>query len=414
MMNRTLYLTLLALIPLYSFSQSNNLTGSPYSLFGLGVNTSSNIGKNSALGNGGYALSGDVLINNANPASYGSFFERTFIFDFGFLAEISNIANRSSEERRFAGNFSNLAIASSIDSKSSFGLSIVPYTDVGYSLIGIERNIEGSVDQFISSVTGTGSINDFRLSYGRSITDRLRVGANLSYLFGSIEESEFVLVEQSTLEIIDQNTYNGFRFGLGLQFDFNDKIGFGFVTNLPTSLSGESERDIQKTLDFVPAIVEDESNSSVDDFDLPMEVNTGIVFKPKKNVAINLDYSVRFWNATDQRDNLGEFIDQYIFAVGGEYFIDKDSFKFWEQIRFRAGFNYDTGYLSINDNSINSFSVTAGLGIPLGNRSRSKINISYGYTNRGDTGGILVEEKFSTININMSLKDIWFLKRKLR
>ncbi|MGB5817946.1 MAG: hypothetical protein WBG90_00580 [Saonia sp.] len=413
MMNRFLPCLLVSTFPLISFAQTNNLTGSPYSLFGLGVTTSSNIGKNSALGNGGYALGADGFINNLNPASYGSFPEKTFILDFGFLAEISTIANRNTEERRLAANFSNLAIASSIDSKSSFGISIVPYTDVGYSLIGIESNVEGSTDQFTSNVLGSGALNELRFSYGRSFMERLRIGANISLLFGSIEEREALNAGASSLIITEQNTYNGFQFGFGLQYDFNDKFGFGLAMNLPTSLSGTQDRDVQKTLDFSPATVDEETDIDLDNFDLPIEINTGIVFRPKKNIGINLDYSVKLWNATDQRDNVGVFVDQYTYAIGGEYTVDANSFKFWERIAFRAGFNYDTGYLRINDNSVNSYAFTAGLGIPLGYRSRSKVNISFASNNRGTTEGILVEERFSTININFSLNDIWFLKRKI-
>lgn len=143
MMNRSILFSIV-LFPLLLLSQLNNLTGSPYSLFGIGVATNANIGKNSALGRGGYAISNDHLINSLNPSSLGSIGEKGFLFDFGFLAELSTVANKNTEERRLAGNFSNLAIASSISPKSAFGLSVTPYTDVGYSLLGVESNIEGS------------------------------------------------------------------------------------------------------------------------------------------------------------------------------------------------------------------------------------------------------------------------------
>ncbi len=416
MMNRILFSFLL--FPFYLVAQTNNLTGSPYSFFGLGVSTNSNIGKNSALGRGGYALSSNFLINNLNPAALATLGEKSFLFDFGFLTEFSTVANRSTEETRVAGNFSNLAIASSITPKSAFGLSVVPYSDVGYSLIGIDSNVEGSSDSFVSNVFGTGSLNDLRLSYGIGLTDELRAGAYISYLFGAISERESVtalsgFVNESTLTISEENKYNGFRFGLGLQYSFLPDLTLGWNLSLPTTLSGTRDRLVEKTLDFIPTPVENETDLDIEGFDLPLEVGTGILFSPINKIHINLDYTLKLWNATDQRDNIGEFVNQYIYGIGVEYLKADRSFNYLDRIRIRAGFNYDSGYLNINGNVIDAYSITAGLGIPLGARAQSMLNIGFSSSSRGSTEGILVEERLNTININLSLKDIWFRKRKI-
>ncbi|AWX44377.1 hypothetical protein HME9304_01377 [Flagellimonas maritima] len=417
MMNKFWATISIALFPIMVVSQLNNLTGSPYSLFGIGVTTNSNIGKNSALGKLGYALSSDFLINNANPASYGTLGENGFLFDFGFLGELSSVSDRINDEARFASNFSNIALASTISPKSSFGLSITPYTNVGYSLLGIETNIEGSFDRFTSSLFGSGALNDFRFSYGHSITDELRLGANLSYLFGSVTERELVNVRSgfnvSSLNVEEQSYYHGFRFGLGLQCEIHPKLALGWTLNLPTDLSGKQDRIVGKTLDGSRAPVENETDMDIPSFSLPMEVGTGILFKPSNTLSVNLDYSIRLWNATEQEDNVGEFINQNTFGFGAEYIADPSSYKYWQRINFRAGFNYDTGYLEVSENSIDSYGITAGIGFPLGIRTKSMLNIGFSQTNRGSTEGILVEERVNTLNINFSLKDFWFLKRKI-
>lgn len=412
-MIRPILFPLLLFFSLGTIAQTNNLTGSPYSLFGLGVSTNANIGKNSSLGNGGYALAGPNFINILNPASFGAYAERSFLFDFGFLVEMSNISNRSANERRIVGNFSNLALAATLSPKSSFGLAVTPYTDVGYSLIGVESNIEGSFDQFTSNVLGTGSLNDFRFSYGYALTAHLRVGVSLSYLFGTLEENEQIVADQSSLSITEQSSYNGFRLGLGLQYELGEKFALGIVANLPTALSGTQDRIVDKSLDFVPTTVENETNISLESFDLPLEINGGILLRPNDHLGINLDYGTRLWEATEQRDKVGQFIDQHILSVGAEYVVDKQGLEFWKHVEFRAGLYYDTGYLQVNDNKISSYGITAGIGIPLGYRSASRLNISYTNSSRGTTEGFLVQEHFNTININISLKDLWFLKRKI-
>ncbi len=418
MMNRIVGLLIALFIPNLFSGQTNNLTGSPYSLFGLGITSNSNIGKNSALGKGGYAISGEGFINALNPASYGSIGPNSFLLDFGLLAELSTISNSSTEERRIAGSFSNIAIAASVTKKSALGLSITPFTDVGYSLIGIESNVEGSFNEFTSNVFGSGALNDFRLSYGVQITDNIRIGSSLSYLFGTIEEREAVnasanFTNQSTLSITDSNRYKGLRLALGLQYQIQSKFILGWGINLPTSLSGSRDRIVRKTLDFAPFEVSSENDIELDDFELPLELNAGLLFQVLPNLNMNLDYALKLWTATDQEDNIGIYTDQFVFGLGAEYVPNARGLKFWQRLGFRAGFNYDSGYLVISDNTINTTSFTAGLGIPLGIRSLSQLNISVARSQRGNTQGILVEERFNTINVNLSLKDFWFLKRKI-
>lgn len=403
---------IIVLFPLMVVSQTSNLTGSPYSLFGLGVRTNSNIGKNSALGRGGYALEGKDFINNYNPAAFAAISEKNFMFDIGMLAELSTVASKNNEERRLAANISSIGMGSRINNNSGFGFTLDPYSDVGYAVIGIQSNIEGSFDSFNSSIFGSGGLNDLKFSYGYKINDYLNVGAGLSYLFGNINETERINAGTSTLTVQETNRYNGVRLDLGVQGKLNDRFSLGARWSLPTSLNGKRDRNVAKTVDLIPSptIVENTNDENVDSFDLPLEISTGIAFKPMPSLTLNLDYTKNYWGATKQSDNIGNFIDQDIIAMGAEYMKDETSYKYWERIQFRAGFNYDSGYLKVNNESINGFSITSGIGFPIG---KSRLNISYAYRNSGSSDGILVQETFNTVNINFSLRDIWFLQRKI-
>lgn len=418
MMSRACHIIVLGFLGFNVGAQTNNLTGSPYSLFGLGISSSSNVGINNSLGNGGYAISGDSFINNLNPASYGKLGERNFLFDFGFLAEVSEIDSGNATENRIAGNFSSVAIASTIGPKSAFGLSINPYSDVGYAVIGIASNIEGSFDTFSSNIFGTGALNDLRLSYGTSLTNTFRAGFYASYLFGAIEERERIdasqeIANESTLNILERNVYRGLQLGFGLQYDILPKLTLGGSLDLATSLSARRDRTVQKTLDFIPSTIEEENDEKIDSFELPTSINSGILYKPFSGLDISLDYSIRLWNETGQRDNVGVFVDEHNYSIGLQYVADPNSYRYAKKIKYRVGFNYNTGYLEINQNPVEAYNITTGIGIPLGLRSLSHLNISYGFQNRGATTGILIEENIHTVNINFSLRDIWFVKRKI-
>ncbi|MEM9678730.1 MAG: hypothetical protein AAF901_00285 [Bacteroidota bacterium] len=395
----------------YTFSQSNNLTGSPYSLFGLGVESNSNTGRNSALGRTGISLDANRSINLFNPASFTSIEDKRFLFDFGLYTEIQSITSDDGNESRFATNFSNMAFAFSIDKKSGVGLSLTPATSVGYALIGIESNIEGSNETFESNVTGSGGLNDIRVDYARKLNDKLSLGGRFSYLFGTIEETESVITGTSLLSVNEDNNYSGVQFGLGAQYLFKDKYSFGATIDFPTQLGASKDISVDKISNFAFTEVEESLNESIDDFYLPLRLGFGFS-TTFKGVLIAADYKRNFWSDTNQSDEIGDYVDQNIFSVGAEYIPNANSFKYWNRVNYRFGFNYNSGNLRVDGITIDNYNASIGFGFPLNSRNTSFINLSYAFGTRGTTDNILVEENFNTINLNISLSDLWFIQRK--
>ncbi len=125
------------------------------------------------------------------------------------------------------------------------------------------------------------------------------------------------------------------------------------------------------------------------------------------------DYKRNLWDATDQSESIGTYTDQDIYAFGLEYMRDPKGFKYGQRIRYRAGFNYDNGYLAINDNKIDGYTITAGIGFPVGFATNSVINLSYAYGSKGQIQNILVKENYHTLTLNFSLEDLWFRKRRI-
>lgn len=413
MMNR--YLLIVGLIPWLMTAQTNTITASPYSLFGVGVNTKSNIGINRALGGGGYALHNNNLINNQNPAFYAHIPDNTFLYDIGLTAELSSISSRGREEKRLAGNISSIAIASTLSKRSGFGLTLEPYSDVGYALIGVESNVEGSYETFVSNVFGSGGLNDLKLSYGLSLGHKFNMGMGLSYYFGTIKETQKIQSELNSLFVEDSNKYTGLRVDLGVQGSIVNPLGFGVRIRFPTRLQVSHDRKVSKMVNLIPRpeIVENTQGEDMPDFKLPLEIGGGVVYTPNSSWSFNMDFSHNFWSATDQEDNIGGFIDQNVVGIGMEYVMDDQSHIYWKRMKFRGGINYDSGYLEVYNRTINGYSIMAGIGIPLSRTKKTTINISYNRGQYGASQGILVKETLNTFNINLSLGDIWFLKRKV-
>lgn len=390
-----------------AFSQSNGLSTSPYSLYGLGLSNELNTGKTNALSNTGFAMPSKYSINNLNPASLGSIPKGSFLYDVGLKLQKETLYEDGQVERRFHGNFSNLAIAFPLSAKSGLGITLLPFTNVGYFVSGIENPIDGSTDSFITNIKGSGGLNDIQINYGYSLTGNFRLGLRGSFLFGKIEEDETDLIGGNILIINEAYFYNGFRLGAGLQYDINNKISVGSFINLPTELNGDQTRSVIGGAEPL-----DEEND-LEAFKLPMEVVFGIHTKINDKLFFNLDYKRSFWDTTNQSDLIADYVDQDFIGLGAEFIPQKNSINYWRRVNYRAGFKMDNGNLAIKDDRITNTSINLGLGFPIGNQRRhSMINLGYSYGQKGQVENGLIKENFHTLTLNFSLEDLWFQKRK--
>jgi hypothetical protein len=78
---------------------------------------------------------------------------------------------------------------------------------------------------------------------------------------------------------------------------------------------------------------------------------------------------------------------------------------------FRIGGEYRQSYLLINNIPIDSRLLTLGAGLPL-KGSLSAINVSLELGQIGTTKKGLIRENFIMLHLDMSLRDLWFMKRK--
>ena len=399
---------LLAFQVIFSQENSNNLSSSPYSLYGLGLPNDVSTGITNALGKTGIAMSSKISINSLNPASFAAIPKGSFLFDIGIKAERQTFFEDSNIENKFNANFSNIAIAFPITSSSGLGLTLTPFTNVGYTISDIETGIDGSTNTFLSNINGSGGLNNLKLNYGYKISDKIRLGLSGSVLFGKIKEEEINIITENVLNISEESYYNGLRLGLGLQYDLNNNISFGSVVNLPTKLNGEQTKYI-----IINGSEPKETESNIDDFKLPLEIGFGLHTKLNDRLFFNIDYKRNFWSKTNQSDFIGDFVDQDFMGLGVEFLPKNKSNNYWRRVNYRVGLNMDNGNLAIKDDRITNYALSVGLGLPISTRRHSTFNLGYSFGQKGQVTNGLIKENFHTITLNLSLEDLWFVKRKI-
>jgi hypothetical protein len=417
MMNKHLAIyILLAFFSKGILAQTNLLSSSPYSLYGLGLSNETSTGKINGLGGFGIALPSNTFINNSNPASFGSISLNSFFFDFGLKSQTNTLSESGNSNSNIIANVSNLAFAFPLTKKSGIGVILIPFTNVGYTIANIESGIEGSSDTFLSNIEGSGGINNLKIDYGYALSNTFRLGLNVSTLFGKITQRETDILPNNVLIIEEESRYSGFRLGAGFQYDLSITFTFGGIINLPTKLSGNKESTIsQYSLDETIDLSDSNntSNDKIEDFKLPTELGFGIQTTFKNYFSLNVDYKRNFWTSTNQSDQLGDYVDQDSFGLGLQYAREKKASKFFNNLEYRAGFNYNNGNLEINNQRINNYALNLGIGIPFNNGTNSMVNIGYSYGRKGQVSNGLIKENYHLFSINLSLEGIWFQKRKI-
>ena len=397
-----------------SFAQND--TSTPYSLFGLGVENKTATGGLTGLGNSGIAQKNKYEINIYNPANLANLDQKSLLYEFGINGIYSTIKNDDTNDTTNDANLSHVAIAFPIKQGLGFSLGVLPHTKVGYD-VDIENNIESSTDTYWTRISGEGGLSKFYLASGLKISKNLALGVDLSFLFGTISQ-ESQIYESSFVSISDENRYNGIKLKTGLQYTLpkinNKEFTIGAILELPTFLNGTQTRNAYKLFENETEITLSENEESdLDDFELPLVYGFGVTSILNKNITTSFDYKKLLWENTDQLQNNERYVNQDIYAFGLEFKpTNGRTTNYWNKIKYRLGFNYDTGFLKISNTQIDSYFVSVGLGMPL-KKDKTNFNISYSYGTEGTIDNNLIQENFHKITLNLNFVGNWFNKRKI-
>jgi len=395
------------------FAQSD--IDSPYSLFGVGKDNSSYFGGSNGLSNTGIAYSNGLLLNKMNPASLTSIQPSSFLYDIGLNSTMSVKVDNSSSQTNHNFNFTHIAMGFSVKNfwKMSFGLT--PKTKTSYS-IDIISPVEGNAYSLYTSFSGSGGVNEVFWGHGFKITKDLSLGVELLGYFGSVNQKKYLYYSTTTIYLNEVNKYTGLGLKGGIQYKIPTLFGanttIGAVVNLPSILSGSQDVTGVKTYASVgSATIINETDNDLDDFELPLKVGFGITSQIRK-LTFNLDYKRNYWSNSYESNSNFTYKDQSVYGLGMEYKRETNSLKYSRRIVYRMGMNYDTGYLKFADSNIDSYGISAGLGLPIAN-SGSTLNLSYSYSREGTLNNNLVMDNYHQIALNISLVGKWFQKKKI-
>lgn len=418
------------------FAQSG--TNSPYSMYGLGVISDQSNGAGRGMNGVGLAFREGNQINYLNPASYSSVDSLTFIFDIGMSLQNTNFKAGNSKVNAKNANFE-YAIAG-FRALRHFGMAfgILPYTNIGYDFSSKGDTIKDYTmypnteerTMLTNTYSGSGGLHQIFIGGGWEITKGLSVGANVSYLWGTLDRGVTNTYSDSyiraSIKAYNQDV-SSYKLDFGAQYykniNKNDVLTVG-VTYSPGHKLGSNAELLTISVNSGSAIADTTLSKAAGGYSIPTQFGLGFGYAHGKKWRAGLDYTLQKWGSIEaipykmnRAPNsivgyTNSYTDRHKINFGGEYCKNVNSRRFSERIRWRAGASYTTPYLKINGkDGPKEISVSAGAGIPIINayNNRSILNVGLQWTNQS---GSFITENTIRLNIGLTFNERWFAKWK--
>ena len=438
-MIKRLVVILITIISCQTFAQQG--TASPYSFFGIGSLKFRGTVENRSMGGISVYLD-SIHVNLRNPASYvgknieaGPYNGESRPVKFAVAGSFSNLSLESanSSETATASSFDYIALSVPID-RFGFGFGLLPFTSVGYQL----QDLNPINNDLEFLYEGEGGLNKAFLGVGYQINKNLSFGIDANYNFGNIQNSAIEFLYDDDGDLVQFQTRENNRSDLsGLNFNFGlaykSKITKTLELSATAAFSPESNLTSKNDRSISTIVIsgltgEEFEQNSIDladsnlaetDLTLPSRLSLGAGVGEPKHWFVGAEYVAQNTSAFDNpifSTANSSFEDASSIAIGGFYIPNYNSFsKYLNKVVYRAGFRTENTGLVVNDESINEFGISFGLGLPIGKGIRgafSELNLGFEYGQRGTTNQNLIQEDFFNLSVSLSLGDRWFQKRK--
>ncbi|TWR30415.1 hypothetical protein FPZ43_05595 [Mucilaginibacter pallidiroseus] len=427
-------LVLLTAATVTANAQSTATTSSPYSRYGLGDYNPAVLPTNIGMGGISTAINTVGLFNNINPANPASYSKIGItVIDAGLLARITTL-NKTGQNSQSNNSFrlSHLAFGIPVSKRSALAFGLMPYTEMGYNYRQKLNNFGTGLPADTNAVnyiySGDGGLSKIYLGYGFGIGSHLSIGANASYIFGNLKETQSTEIPNISLGVLnsrveESNAINGFNYDFGAQYS----IDFSLRRHLTFGYSGSANTKLNTQSRYIVSNYYSDSNGDAGlatdsivnrtnpkgKVQLPLMQHFGISYQNDGKFLIGADYSMGKWSElTVDGVNRGLRNSRTV-NVGGQFTPNINSLSnYWASVDYRLGFIMDDTYMVVNNTNIKRYAGTIGFGLPLrpNNSSFYKINLAAEVGRRGTLASGLVKENYINLHLSFTLNDKWFQK----
>lgn len=418
--------------PLASAAQSGTIE-SPYSAFGLGDVHHAVRASQGAMAGAGIAFTEPFTVLSDNPASYSGLLRPSF--DVTVLGERVGLRTTDRSAQRGQASFMGFAIGVPFaQGRWGLALGLCPMTDVSYEVVDRASTEVGEV---VRSYTGTGGLDKVFAGVGHTvytqradtlghIGNRLRVGANFNFLFGSVEQtrdavyppgggfSQFrsfssLVLRAPTGELgaiwegdLTRRTVregNNWRYGVGatlqLPVVYHATWSSAATTYGLNSAGTETIRDSVQYVEGAPGRV-----------NAPMGYGLGLSIRDQRWL-FTAEVRLRDWTAlqTDVPgwEGPGNLRAANTFIAASRFTPSAEGSLFMRST-YRAGFRYAQEYQVVEGQGLDAMAFSVGSSFPLNAlQTNSYVNLGIELGQRGTTSNGLIQERYSAFWVGLTM-----------
>lgn len=362
-------ISLLIVVNICSLLTAQHTTYSPSSMFGIGELSTGEGGVYGGMGGAGIALRAPNFINIANPSSLTEIGSQRYIADIGVMGAYKSYSQSGVRNNDVVGNVNNIGLACRLYSWWYGAVSLSPVSSVGYA-ITLEQPVEGTNNGTVSSFfEGEGGLSKIALTNAFQITPRLSAGINLSYITGSVTQTE----RQNNTTISEESDKRAFYADFGVQYkhalDRDRAITVGAVYGHWQQLKQDNTLTVSSNADgnYIQ-----ESYREFKQY-LPQSIGIGGAYTTHRWVT-TLDYKYHNWSKMKSTTQVS-YDNQHSVAAGMGYRIGNRYNKNYAQLQLGAGIS--NSYVVISNKKANNYYVSSGVAINLKNSNIITLGLKY-------------------------------------
>ncbi|MBQ0069983.1 MAG: hypothetical protein KBT09_09575 [Bacteroidales bacterium] len=390
------------------------VTSSPYSKIGYGILSDNASGIQRSMGGVGYAMQDGRAINVMNPASYSQVDSLTFIWDVGLDATYLMSKEGTKKGDSFGGGLDYLKGQFKIAKRLGGSFGLLPYSSVGYSF----GNTLGSGSEYHE---GSGGLLQLYVGAGYELFKGLSVGANGSYMFGTISNINSLTTSSNTLflremQVRDYNVNVGIQYAYDLDKDSRIVVGATFTPK--KSFHGNTWGLYYDNQDAKADTVGMTKLNGK--FEQPNTFGVGLSYNYKKQFLAEVDFTYQDWAKAKYTPIAGfeakdtKFNNRWKAAAGVQYTPNKRG-SYLGVMKFRVGGFYNNDYMNIAGNSVKDYGVSAGVGLPVpGVTGKTTLNLGIEWKRRQASPQKLIQEDYLSFTVGINVNEVWFWKNKIR
>lgn len=419
-----------------SVAMAQSSTDSPYSQFALGMLADQSSGFNRGMNGTGIALHEHNQLNYLNPASYASIDSLSFIFDVGMSGQFTNFKENGVKKNDRSASFEYVMAAFRLYKHLGLSFGLIPSTNVGYSYSSSSKLDDPSGTSSVNSYSGSGGLHQIYLGLGWSPFKGFSIGANGSYLYGSINRYVVNSFSSSSVNSLSRQysaDVRNYKLDFGVQYTVRlskkDEATIGVTYSHGHKIGGKpsmmlissnSQTSISDTVSY-PGKYEPSLK-----LEIPTAIGVGLMFNHDNKLKIAADYTLQRWSdvkepvaqttgtTTTYTYGSGQFKNRHKGVVGVDYCPGERSRSFFNRVHYKAGVGYATPYYYINgQDGPKEMSASLGFSIPIINswNNRSMLNISAQWIHQ-NAKNFITDNSFR-INVGITFNERWFAKWKV-